>query len=247
MKAIILSAGYGTRLYPLTLNKPKPLLKVGGKSIIEHIIEKLDPIPSLNEIYIITNNKFFSHFQQWANNFNSEKIIKIINDNTTSDENRLGALGDIKFAITKENINEDILIFGGDNLFEDGLEPMHDFFKTKGTSVVGFNDVKDLEIAKRMGVALLNPNQKIIEFVEKPPAPKSTFVSTLVYFLKKEDLHLIDECLKLEEGSKEVKAGELIAFMIKKTAIHGYVFNKRWFDIGNLEQLKQADECWSKK
>ena len=122
IKAIILAAGYATRLYPLTLNQPKSLLKIAEKPMIEHIIEKLKDINELNKIYIVTNNKFFKNFEDWNKNFNFNKDIKIINDLTTSNENRLGAVGDIKFAIEKENIDDDLIVFGGDNLFEDNLD-----------------------------------------------------------------------------------------------------------------------------
>ena len=247
MKAIILAAGYATRLYPLTLNQPKPLLKVGGKPMMERIIDKINSIKEVDVIYVVTNNKFFSHFNDWADNFKSEKTIKTLSDQTMSNDDRLGALGDIKFVIDKENLDEDIIVFGGDNLFEEELSPIHSLFKEKGSSIVLFNDVKDIEIAKRMGVASLDDSKKITEFVEKPPEPKSTLAATCVYFLKKDDLPLIDECLKSKGGEGEVKAGDLIAYMIEKTDVYGYVLKKKWFDIGNLDQLKEADEYWKGK
>lgn len=247
MKSIILAAGYATRLYPLTLNQPKPLLKVAGKPMLEHILEKLNHIAELDVIYIVTNNKFFNHFNEWNKNFKSNKRIVIVNDGTISENDRLGALGDISFALKKEKINDDLIIFGGDNLFEDNLAGFYSLFKSKNASVVGFNDVKDIEIAKRMGVGLLDKDKKIIEFVEKPAEPKSTLISMLVYFLKKEDLHLIDGCLASKGNIGEVKAGELISYMIKETNVYGCILEKKWFDIGDLEQLKLADEYWRKR
>ena len=241
MKALILAGGYATRLYPLTLNQPKPLLKVAGKPMIEHILEKLRPLEVLDEIFIITNNKFFNHFEEWNNSFDFPKKVTIVNDGTMSDEDRLGPLGDIQFGLDTHNIHDDLLIFAGDNLFEDSLVEMYSFFTNKNTSIVGFKDVKDIEIAKRMGVGALDNNQKIISFIEKPEIPPSTLVSAFVYFLKNEDIPFIAECLKEYGGEREVKGGELITYMIDKVDVHGYTFNKQWFDIGSKEQLEEAD------
>jgi glucose-1-phosphate thymidylyltransferase len=247
MKALILAAGYATRLYPLTLNQPKPLLKVGGKSIMERIIKKISILPEINGIFIVTNNKFFTNFNEWAEGFESRIPLKIINDNTTSNEDRLGAVGDIKFVIDAEKIDEDFLVFGGDNLFNEDLGDIYRFYKGKDRSVVAFKDVGDIEIAKRMGIASVDETQKITEFVEKPSEPKSTFAATCVYFIRKEDLPLIEDCLNENKSSEEVKAGELIAYMIGRTDVYGYVLKEMWFDIGDIDQLKEADEYWKGK
>src|SRR3989344_6886009 len=118
MDAIILAAGYATRLYPLTKDRPKPLLNVAGKPIIEHIIRKIDGITGINKIYIVTNDKFEGHFSEWLENFDAKSPIEIINDGTKSNEDRLGAIGDVHFAITSKNIDNELIVVAGDNLFE---------------------------------------------------------------------------------------------------------------------------------
>ena len=131
MKAIILAAGYATRLYPLTLNKPKPLLEVAAKPIIEHILFKIEKIKEINNIFIVTNNKFYAKFASWLAVYESKKKIKIINDKTSSNEDRLGAVGDIKFVLEQEKLNDDVMIIAGDNLFEFSLSGPVKIFKEK--------------------------------------------------------------------------------------------------------------------
>jgi glucose-1-phosphate thymidylyltransferase len=240
MIAIILAAGYATRLYPITLNQPKPLLKVSGKPIVEHIINKVLSFNNIEKIYIITNNKFYTHFSSWLNQYDNNKPIKIINDQTQNSADRLGAIGDINFVIKQEQINEDILIVGGDNLFEDNLNNLFEHFKTKGTSIL-LNDVIDYDLAKLYGVVSLNENNQIIEFSEKPKSPKTTLISTLIYALKKEHLPLIGEALK--QGFAD-RAGDFISYLSKKEQIYGLPLEGHWFDIGSLEQLKKAEEVY---
>lgn len=242
MKAIILAAGYATRLYPLTIDKPKPLLSVAGKPMMEHIIDKLKDIMELDRIYIVTNDKFSSHFSKWASGIDFPKDIVIVNDKTTNNDDRLGAVGDIRFVLGEQKVDDDVLIFGGDNLFEDRFDGLLKLFFEKKAPVVGFKDVGDLEIAKRMGVGDLDEQRRVVGFVEKPPEPKSTLVSTLIYLIPKTGLHYVADCIKDTKSEGEIKAGELIAYMIRKTDVFGHIFYGKWFDIGDLEQLKVADE-----
>ena len=246
IKCILLCAGYATRLYPLTIDTPKSLLDIAGKPVIEHILEKIYEIP-VNEIFVVTNSRFYDKFNEWLSNYNEKIPIKVINDKTNNNEERLGALGDIHFVIQNQKINDDILIIAGDNIFEDSLAGMNSFFKDKKMSIIGLHDVKNLEVAKRMGVVSLDKNNKLIEFAEKPKNPKSTIVSALIYFIKKDDVQFIKECLRAKSSEKEVKAGEFIEYIINKTSVYGYVLKKNWFDIGDYEQLKKADKVWKGK
>jgi len=121
LKALILAAGYGTRLYPLTLNTPKPLLDVAGRPMLDYIIDKINDIPEVDLIYVVTNEKFTQNFQEWSDKLNNLKPIKVINDGTSTNETRLGAVGDICFVLEHENLNEDFIVIGGDNLFENKI------------------------------------------------------------------------------------------------------------------------------
>lgn len=244
MKCILLCAGYGTRLYPLTKNQPKALLNVANKPIIEHIINKIELIDEVDTIYIITNDRFYQNFSDWQKTFNSKKQVKIINDNTNSNENRLGAIGDLHFVITNENIQEDLLLISGDNLFEFSLLDMHAQFKNKKTNTIALYDVKKLEEAKRFGVVKLDDENKVIAFQEKPEFPESTLSSIGIYFYPKETLDLIKTYLR--EGNSPDMPGMLLEWLHKKSPVHGFVFDgkQKWFDIGSLESLEEANQVF---
>jgi glucose-1-phosphate thymidylyltransferase len=237
LKAIILAAGYATRLYPLTLNKPKPLLEIAGKPILEHILEKIKSNKDINEIFIITNTRFYDHFRIWSNHFNFSIPIKVINDGTLSNDDRLGAIGDINFVLKEEDITDDLLIVGGDNLFEEDLNNFVGYFKNKGSTIL-LNDVKNEQLATQLGIVTLNDQQRIINFVEKPRYPESTLASTLIYAIKKEHLHYFQEVISKGQADR---TGDFIAYLAKREPVHGKIMQGRWFDIGSLEALEEAN------
>ena len=194
MKAVILAADYATRLYPHTLNFPKPLLSIAGKPLLQHIVEQITVLSEVDEIYIVTNNKFFQHFVNWKENFSCNTSIVIVNDQTTSPENRLEAIGDLNFVIENQQVDDDVLVVGGDNLFDGGLDYFLDFFNNKGSTIL-LKDVLSKELASLYGIVSLNNENKITSFVEKPSNPESTLASTLIYALKKEHLHFVKKSL----------------------------------------------------
>jgi len=244
MDAIILAAGYGTRLYHLTLNQPKPLLEVGEKPIIEHIINKLEEI-NLNKIYVVTNNKFYNNFTEWSNKLKSVTPIEIINDGTLSNEDRLGTVGDINFVLKEKNMTDDIAIIAGDNLFELSLVDIFNFFKKVGSTTIALYDVKDIKLATLYGVVAVDDNKKIIDFQEKPEQPKSTLISTGIYFFPKKSIYLIKEYI--EKSGKSDKIGSFIQWLYKKQKVYAYVTHKPWYDIGDKEQLRKVREAYKGK
>jgi glucose-1-phosphate thymidylyltransferase len=168
MKAIIPAAGYATRLYPLTQDKPKPLLPVAGKPMIEYIIEKILELGVVDHIYIVTNARFYKNFVSWQESFSCSIPIKIINDGTTSNEDRLGAIGDKVLVMKQEKIDDEILDISGDNLFNYSLKEMYALFKEFNAEVIGLFDVKTNEQAKKLGICAINDKKVITQFVEKP-------------------------------------------------------------------------------
>lgn len=250
MKALILAAGYATRLYPLTLNWPKPLLKVGNKAIIEYILEKINEADEIDEVFVVTNNKFYPSFAAWADKINrgkqikcgkqvKEKKIKIINDGTLSNEDRLGAIGDIDFAIQKESIDDDLLVIAGDNLFGFSLQNFVDFFVRNGSSIAAFHNLKDLEkVRGKYGVGILD-GTKIIDFEEKPMEPKSSLAATACYLFSKKDLPKIR---MFKETSNADAPGNFIKYLAQNSEAYGFVFDDCWYDIGSFESLKEAEE-----
>ncbi len=243
MDAIILAAGYAIRLYPLTENTPKPLLNVANKPIIEHIIKKLEQT-SINKIYIITNDKFFKNFKSWLDNFDSEKPIDIVNDGTKSNEDKLGALGNINYTINHKNLQNDIIVVAGDNLFEMPLSDAINFFKKRKSNVIVLHDVKDFELAKHYGVVEVQ-NNIVVDFEEKPFAPKSTLASTGIYLFPKKTASLIKKYIA--QGNNPDKTGSFIEWLHKRDTVYAYVTDKEWYDIGSIEQLEKASTYYKQK
>jgi|TARA_B100001971_G_C18211408_1_gene550936 glucose-1-phosphate thymidylyltransferase len=239
MDVVILAAGYATRLYPLTDNTPKPLLKVAGKPIVEHIISKLEELDDINNIYLVTNDKFEQNFIEWSCNFNSKKPIEIINDNTKSNDDRLGALGDINHAINAKKIDDDFMVIAGDNLFEFSLQKIINLFEGKKSNIIALCDVKDLKLAKHYGVVEIE-NDIVAGFEEKPSNPKSTLISTGIYLFPKKTILLIKQYI--DEGNNPDKTGSFIEWLHKREIVYVYITDKAWYDIGNFEQLEVANK-----
>ncbi len=241
MDVVILAAGYATRLYPLTENTPKPLLKVGNKTIIEHILSKLEAVKEASQVYIVTNDKFYPIFNSWINNIRTPLQIKILNDSTKSNEDRLGAIGDIHFVVDNEKINDDILVIAGDNLFGFTLPRFVEFFNQTKSSIVAFHDLKYPEkVKEKYGVGILQ-GSKVIDFEEKPVNPKSSLASTACYLFKKEDLKHIAALIKTQKADAP---GNLITYLAQVSEVHGFVFDEHWFDIGTFESLQEAKEAY---
>ena len=235
MKALILAAGYATRLYPLTLNTPKPLLPVQGKPIINHILEKLEDVEDVEEIYVVTNNKFYTDFMQWKETVTCSKPLTIINDQTLNNEDRLGAVGDIRFVVKKENVTEDLLVIAGDNLFDFALTDFIQFFEDKKETTLAVYDTQDKTIiAKTLGCLELNDQQKIIGFEEKPENPKTTLASTGCYIFTQKDLQLLLD----SQGEQLDNTGNFIQLLLSKKQIYGFTFSGKWHDIGSKEQYE---------
>jgi len=243
MKCVILAAGYGTRLYPLTKNTPKPLIKVKGKTVIEYIFDQI-PLRIIDHIYIVTNNKFYQKFLQWHSELFFELPITIINDMTESNDDRLGSLGDLCYTIKQTKINDDFLLISGDNIFNFSIDPMvNEFFK--GKNILALYDVKTKEEAKKMGIPTVNSNGLVTELIEKPEEPKSTVVSVGIYCFQQKVITLISQYIKT--GNSADKVGEFIAWLCKEIDIFTYNYNDPndiWLDIGTPSQLALAEELF---
>jgi len=244
MTIIILAAGYATRLYPLTLDKPKPLLKVGKKPILEHIFDRISQLTEVNKCYIVTNQKFFNAFREWTGKFGMP--VEVVNDETTTNENRLGAIRDIDFVIRKKGIKDDILVIGGDNLFEFSLKNFVEFAKLhKPDFSFAVFDIGDTEKAGQYGVVKLDGSKKVINFEEKPQSPRSTLISTCVYYFPKEKLSLVADFIS--SGNKTDATGDYVKWLSETDRIYGYAFKESWYDIGDIKSLKEADEKYKRR
>jgi len=243
MQAIILCAGYATRLYPLTIDKPKPLLEVGGRPLINHIFERLEKIGSVRQVSIVTNEKFKGHFLDWQKGFRSAKKIKVLNDVSTSNENRLGAIQDLALVIQAEALREDLLIVAGDNLFSFWLDDFVRFAESKSPGIsIGVVDVKSVEHAKRYGILKLGEDGKVLSFTEKPSEPASTLASTGLYFIPKEKIGRIAEFLG--DHRNPDAPGFFVQWLLEKDPLYGFPFSGIWYDIGDIASYESARELF---
>lgn len=236
MKCIILAAGYATRLYPLTKNQPKPLLKVGEKPILEHILEKVTKIRIIDEIFIVTNGKFYPSFLKWAEGFQCNKAIKIINDQTTTNDNRLGAIADLQFVIEKEELDEDIIVLAGDNLFEFELVDFVEYYQNIKADCITTHELDHIEELKSSGVIEVDASGKVISFEEKPQHPRSNLAVPPFYIYQKETVPLIKQYIK--EGNNPDAPGYFIPWLIAQKDVYAYKFKGLRYDIGTLESYK---------
>jgi len=242
MKALVLAAGYATRLYPLTKEFPKPLLTVRERPIIDYIIDKLDKVKDIDEIIVVTNNKFISLFKKWADEIESQKRISLVNDLTKSHEDRRGAIGDMNFVLEKEHINDNLLVIGGDNLFDGDLGDFISFAKAhRPNPVIGTYDIKDKLQAKKYGVIRMDKKNQLIDFKEKPDKPNSTLVAMCLYYFPKERLSLIKKYLDIKHDKHDA-TGFYIDWLRKEVPVYGFAFEGRWYDIGHHQFYNEAKQ-----
>lgn len=246
MKLIVLAAGYATRLYPLTLNKPKPLLPVAGKPMMEHVLDHLMPIDEIDEIFIVTNAKFAGHFQNWSEAYKTgQKVrpIRIIDDGSTDDSNKLGAIGDTHLVINEAKIDEDITIVGGDNLFSESLVRFGDYCGEMQAPVLGVYDVGNLEEIKKYNSIEIDKDDRIVYFEEKPAHPKSTLTGIALYYYPKASLPLIHQYIA--EGNNPDQPGRLVQWMYPRTPFYVWRIPGIWFDVGSKETLEEANRIFA--
>lgn len=238
MKNIIIAAGYATRLYPLTENFPKPLLKVGDRNILERMLDDIDPFPEIDSHIIVTNHKFTPIFQEWLKTTSYEKTVTIIDDGTTSNDKRLGAVRDLLLAIKDCKINDDIMVLAADNILEFSLRGFIDYFNEKGTSVIMCHHEPELKRLQRTGVIAVNDEMKVLEMQEKPETPVSNWAVPPFYIYSKNDLPLIKECL--DHGCGFDAPGNLAHYLTETSALHAWPMPAGRFDIGSLDSYKEA-------
>ncbi|MDP2912709.1 MAG: nucleotidyltransferase family protein [Candidatus Omnitrophota bacterium] len=246
MRILILAAGYAVRLRPLTLNTSKSLLAIGGRKIIDRVIDKIVRVEDAGSISVIVNAKHFRSFLRWRKGSRYKDRISLINDGSVSNETRLGAVRDMELAIKKGGKSEDLLVIAGDNLFDFELDKFIKFAEDRPDGVtVALHDIGSLEEAGNFGVVKIDEASRVVEFKEKPPAPKSTLISTGVYYFPKEKLSFIGDYVKIQNNLDA--PGNYISWLAKRDRVYGFVFLEDWCDIGTNESYKKADAAYQKK
>jgi glucose-1-phosphate thymidylyltransferase len=246
MKLIVLAAGYATRLYPLTLDQPKPLLDVAGKPMLEHVLDNLAPVEEIDHVYVVTNGKFAGHFERWAEGRRARiggPHITVVNDHSTDDSNKLGAIGDLNLVLTQGRIDDDIVVVAGDNLFSEPLGEFGEYCRAKGAPVLAVYDVGDLEAIKKYNSIEVDEDGRITFFEEKPANPKSTLTGIALYYYPKSALPLIRRYV--EEGNNPDQPGRLVQWMYERTPFYTWRVPGIWYDVGSKETLEEAGRIFS--
>jgi glucose-1-phosphate thymidylyltransferase len=236
MKALILAAGYATRLRPLTDTWAKELLPVGGRPIVDRIVDNLADVAEVDEVHLVTNARKAPWFHEWARG----RDVTVHDDGTASNDDRLGAIGDMLFVVDRIGANDDLLVIAGDNLFDFQLSGLVGYWQTKGVaSAVAVRDVGSLELARQYGIVALDAEGRIRSFVEKPPEPASTLAATATYLYHREHVRLIRTYVESEANADQ--PGRLVAWLHEREPVYGWVFTEPWYDIGDQDQLLEAD------
>ena len=247
MKALILAAGYATRLYPLTKDRPKPLLLVGKKTIADYLIQKLDEIDRIDTIYIVTNQKFYGVFNDWLKTVKIKKKIILENDGSTTNEDRLGAIGDIKLALERQHVYDDMIVLAGDNMFDWGLKDFADFAAKKPDCfAMGAYDIGNKsKAANTYGVVEVDPDGKMTNFLEKPQDPPTSLIATGIYYFPQDKLNYIAQYLKV--GNEKDAPGHFIQWVCKEDEVRCHIFRGIWYDIGDLDSYRKANLAFQEK
>jgi glucose-1-phosphate thymidylyltransferase len=235
VKALILAAGYATRLYPLTQTVAKPLLPLAGRPMLDYLIDRIRD-SDVDEIHLVTNHKFADSFAEWA----SPRGVVVHDDGTTSEDDRLGAIGDTAFVVDAARIDDDLLVIAGDNLFDYSVAAYLDWWRGKGeASAVVLYDVGDLELVKKYSSVDVDADERLTSFVEKPESPTSTLVATAAYLYHRNHVPLLRQYLA--DGNPPDQPGRFIAWLVPRGPVYGYRVTGDWRDIGDAAQLLEAD------
>ena len=236
MKCLILAAGYATRLYPLTENFPKPLLKVGDKTILDWLVDDIAATGRADGFVVISNHKYAQHFERWARE--KPQKITVLDDGSLSNETRLGAVRDIQFAIDRLSLDEELLVIAGDNVLDFSLTRFLAYAREKGTSCVMRYYEPDAARLRKSGVARVDENDRVLSLEEKPAEPKSHWCTPPFYFFTREDSGLVAKGIR--EGCGVDAPGSFLAWLCGQSPVHSMEMPGRRYDIGNLQSYQEV-------
>ncbi len=244
MIAVVLAGGFAKRMWPLTKDKPKHLLQVAGKPMLDYILTKLEPLAAVDQVYVSTNATFERHFREYLSTIKTEKDVSLFIEDSHNEEEKLGSVGALDYLIKKCGVNDELLVFGGDNIFSFKMEDFVNFFMQKKANTVALFDLKSIDKARSYGVVKIDSDCRIVDFQEKPANPKTTLVSTACYAFSKDGVRNLHRYL--DEGNEPDKMGHFIEWLYKNDEVYGYVFKGVWFDVGSFESYHEADKHFTK-
>ncbi len=220
-------------------------MEVGGKTILQHILEKIQEVDIINEVFLVSNARFYPHFKEWVAAFPYDRPIKVLDDGTSTNETRLGAIADLQFAIEKEKIDDDIMVLAGDNLFDFSLAEFVEFYQEKQTACITTHRIEDISTLKRCGVMTLDDEMRVTSFEEKPQEPKSNMAAPPFYIYQKDTLPLVKKFI--DEGQNPDAPGMFIPWLIERKPVHAFEFAGMRYDIGTVESYEMVKELWAEK
>ena len=237
MKVLLLAAGYATRLRPLTDQVAKPLLPIGGRPMVDWILDRVVGVPDVDAVHVVTNSVYAGSFEDWARG----KDVVVHDDGTSSNDDRLGALGDVRFSLQDGRLaGDDLLVIAADNLFEFPVERYIDFWREKGDgSALAVHRLADPSLAPLYGVVELDANDRIVGMEEKPEHPKSDVVATAMYLFSRAHVALLERYL--DDGNAPDPPGRYVSWLCEREPVYGFRFREPWLDIGDPQQLLEAD------
>ena len=244
MICVVLAAGYATRLYPLTENFPKPLLSVGGKTILDRMLEDIDGHPAVSGHVIISNHRFIAHFEDWQRKHALAKPVRLIDDGSTENENRLGAVRDIQFAVEQLALKADLLIVAGDNVLDFSMHDFIDFALVKRTACVMCHEERDIAKQRRTAIITVDESDRILSYEEKPSQPKGDLAVPPFYFYRAEDAERIGEAIT--DGCATDAPGSFAAWLSAKTPMHAWKMPGKRYDIGDMKSYEYAQRVYGK-
>ena len=243
MKAVILAGGYARRMWPLTKNRPKHLLPIAGRPMLDYVMDSLESIPDLEEIFLSTNMRFQGQFKKYLDGVNTKKKLRLFIEDTRSEEEKLGSVGALGYLIRESGLDDNLLVIGGDNIFGFEMTDFIEYFYSKKANTIALYDLGNREKARLYGVVHIDDDNRIIDFHEKPADPQSTLVSTACYAFTRKGVRSI--LRYLEEGNDPDKMGHFIEWLCKRDVVYGYIFTGVWFDIGSFESYEAANRYFS--
>ena len=245
MRLVVLAAGYATRLYPLTLDRPKHLLEVAGAPVLDHVLEKLAAIDELDEAFLVTNAKFAPLFRDWAAAYSGPLRPEVVDDGTRSEEDRLGAIGDLGLVLREVGTDDDAVVVAGDNLFTEPLGGFGRAARERQAALLGVYDVGDLEAIRAYNAIDLDSDGRVAFFEEKPERPRSTLTGIALYYYPREVLPLVHHYL--DEGNNPDQPGRLVQWLYPRVPVFAWDVPGLWLDIGSPETLEEADRLLTER
>jgi glucose-1-phosphate thymidylyltransferase len=239
VRGLVLAAGYATRLYPLTLDRPKALLDVGGRPMLDYVHERLVEM-GVDETIVVTNAKFTPHFEEWVR---GKEAVTVVNDGTTSNDDRLGAIGDIGFVLDQLGVDDDLVVVAGDNLFGEDVSGFATYGRERGAPVLAVHDVGDLSRMHEYNQIEVDDEGRIVFFEEKPANPRSTLTGVALYYYPRSVLPQVRQYL--DDGNNPDQPGRLVEWLYPRTPVYTWQLPGEWYDIGSAETLQEADRIFS--